>query len=256
MSGPMPDEIRDKLKPKTIELRRQGWTYREIAGSLNIAISTCSLWLRDVPYERRPGYEQERVAAMWKARWEPYHIEAEQRRQEIKLGACRELGGLSEREVVIADALVYWCEGTKDKIYRRTEKVSFINSDPALVVFFLRFLGVVGVPRDHVQVRLHIHETGDVEAATKWWSDLVGTPVERFENPVIKKHNPKTTRKNLLDEYRGCLQITIRKGADLYRRIEGWAYGAMLGGDPAEARLISRSDEVLSKILNDRGRQG
>ncbi|MGC4954029.1 hypothetical protein ACLQ2P_12525 [Actinomadura citrea] len=56
-------------------------------------------------------------------------------------------------------------------------------------------------------------------------------------------------------ESRGRLQITVSKGADLYRRVEGWAYGAMLGGEVAEARLVSRSDEVLSKILGDRGRR-
>ncbi|WP_425427495.1 helix-turn-helix domain-containing protein [Actinomadura meyerae] len=58
----MPDEIRDQLKPKAIDLRRQGWTYREIAGSLNISISTCSLWLRNVPAPRRPGRRGARQA--------------------------------------------------------------------------------------------------------------------------------------------------------------------------------------------------
>ncbi|WP_165969004.1 helix-turn-helix domain-containing protein [Actinomadura sp. KC06] len=118
----MPDEIRDKLKPKAIELRRQGWTYREIAGSLDISISTCSLWLRDVTAPPRPGHEQERVAAMWKSRWEPTHIAREAGRQEVKLAACREAGELSERETLLAGALVYWCEGEKDKSYRRRER--------------------------------------------------------------------------------------------------------------------------------------
>lgn len=54
----MSDETRDKLKPKALELRRQGWTYREIAGSLNISISTCSLWLRHLPQPPRKGYSR------------------------------------------------------------------------------------------------------------------------------------------------------------------------------------------------------
>jgi hypothetical protein len=248
----MPDELRDELKPKAVELRRQGWTYREIAGSLNISISTCSLWLRDAPYEPRPGHEQERVAAMWRSRWEPHHIKVESLRREVKVAACHEWGDLSEREVLLAGALVYWCEGVKDKIYRRTEKVSFINSDPSLVLFFLRFLQVAGVSRERLRIRLHIHETADVPEATAWWSELIAVPAGEFQKPVIKKHNPRTTRKNLLDEYRGCLHITVLRSSDLYRRIEGWAFGAMLGGEAAEARLISRSDEVLAKTLNDR----
>ncbi|TDD77668.1 hypothetical protein [Actinomadura rubrisoli] len=253
MSGPMPDEIRNNLKSKAIDLRTQGWTYREIAGSLNISISTCSLWLRDVPAPPRPGYRQERVAAMWKARWEPYHIATERERHEVKLAACAEMGELDERETLLAGALVYWCEGSKDKIYRRSEKVSFINSDPALIAFFLRFLETAGVSRDRIQFRLHIHETADIAEATKWWSEWTGTPVEDFRKPTVKRHNPKTNRKNLVDEYRGCVQITVRKGADLYRRIEGWAYGALLGGEAARTRLISRSDEAVSRIIAEHG---
>ncbi|MEU8124258.1 hypothetical protein AB0C21_36565 [Spirillospora sp. NPDC049024] len=253
MSGPMPDEIRDKLKPKAIELRRQGWTYREIAGSLNISISACSLWLRHLPEPPRKGYSQERIAAMWRSRWEPLHIAREQQRQETKLKACREIGERDERDILMAGALASWCEGEKDKIYKRRERVSFINSDPALILLFMRFLEVAEVRREHLRIRLHIHETADVEAAADWWSELIGYPAEEFRKPVIKRHNPKSVRKNLVDEYRGCLQISANKSAELYRRIEGWAYGAMLGTEGAEARLISRSDEVLGKVLADRG---
>lgn len=249
MSGPMPDEIRDKLKPKAIELRRQGWTYREIAGSLDISIGTCSLWLRDVPTPPRPGHDQERVAAMWKERWEPIHIAREQERQKTKLAACREIGEMGTRDILVAGALVYWCEGEKDKSYRRTERVSFINSDPALIVLFRRFLRTAGVSREQLRFRLHIHETADLGAATEWWSELVEFPAEEFQKPVIKRHNPKTVRKNLVDGYRGCLQISVTKSADLYRRIEGWAYGAMLGQEAAPARVMTRSDETIREIV-------
>ncbi|MFI0482418.1 helix-turn-helix domain-containing protein [Actinomadura sp. 9N215] len=248
----MPGEVRDKLKPKAIELRRRGWTYREIAGSLDISISTCSLWLRDVPAPPRPGHEQERVAAMWKARWEPLHIAREAERQKVKLTACREAGELSERETLLAGALVYWCEGEKDKIYRRRERVSFINSDPALIVLFHRFLQVAGVSPEQLRIRLHIHETADIAEATEWWSKLIEVPPDEFQKPVIKRHDPKTNRKNLVDGYRGCLHITVTKSAELYQRIEGWAYGAMLGPGAAEARLLARSDQGMKEIVGRR----
>ncbi|MBE1534060.1 hypothetical protein [Actinomadura algeriensis] len=249
----MPDEIRNKLKPKAIELRKQGWTYKEIAGSLDIAISTCSLWLRDVPAPPRPGYSQERVAAAWRERWEPVLSARENERREVKLAACREVDELSDRDVLLLGALVYWCEGGKDKIYRREERVRFINSDPALVVFFCRFLDVAGVEPGQMRYRLHIHETADVTEATKWWADLVDVAAETFMKPVIKRHRAKTNRKNLVDEYHGCLQINVNQGADLYRRIEGWAYGAMLGVEAGVARLIARSDEAITNLARPRG---
>ncbi|SNR49796.1 helix-turn-helix domain-containing protein [Actinomadura mexicana] len=252
MSGPMPDEIRDKLKPKALELRRQGWTYREIAGSLNISISTCSLWLRHLPEPPRKGYSQERVAAMWRSRWEPIHLAREQQRRETKLRACREIGAMDERDILMAGALAYWCEGEKDKIYKRREWVSFINSDPALILLFLRFLEVAGVLRGQLRIRLHIHETADIEAAAGWWSELTGYPADEFRKPAIKRHNPKSVRKNLVDEYRGCLQISATGSAELYRKIEGWAYAAMLGPAAAEERLVARSDETIREIIAKR----
>ncbi|MEV5824483.1 helix-turn-helix domain-containing protein [Spirillospora sp. NPDC052242] len=248
----MSDEIRDRLKPKAIELRKQGWTYREIAGSLGIAIGTCSRWLRDVPAPPRPGHDQERVAAMWKARWEPFHIAREQERQELKLAACREVGELSDRDVLMLGAVIYWCEGSKDKIYRRQEKVRFINSDPALIAFFLRFLQVAGVRGDQIRYRLHIHETADVDEVTRWWAEAVGASAEEFQKPTIKRHRAKTNRKNLVDEYRGCLQVSVNRSADLYRRIEGWAFGALLGEEAARAYLENRSDAALAEIIGAR----
>ncbi|TWD22975.1 hypothetical protein FB570_105378 [Streptomyces sp. T12] len=43
-----------------------------------------------------------------------------------------------------------------------------------------------------------------------------------FLKTTIKKHNPRTNRKNTGVTYKGCLRVDVRNGADLYRRIEGW----------------------------------
>jgi hypothetical protein len=230
----MVQKLPEEVRRLAVSLRREGHTYREIAGSLGVSISTCSLWLRDIPAPPRPGYDQERVAAMWRKRWAPFHEARDRERRETKVAACREIGELSKREILLAGAMVYWCEGGKDKIYRRQERLSFINSDPALIAFFLRFLQTAEVPRGHVRFRLHIHETADVQVATRYWAEMTAAPADAFQKPVIKRHRPKTVRKNLVEDYRGCLCVTVVQSADLYRRIEGWALGAMLGEAAAE----------------------
>lgn len=93
------------------------------------------------------------------------------------------------------------------------------------------------------EYRLHIHETGDVDAATGYWADLLGLSAERFAKPLIKRHSPKTNRKNLRDEYRGCLQISVRKSADLYRQIEGWVMGTIGGAERADVVDAGRGME-------------
>lgn len=145
-----------------------------------------------------------------------------------RAAAAREIGELSDREILIAGAMAYWCEGTKSKPQRRVERVVFINSDPALIGFFLRFLDTADIPRDDLVFRVYIHESADVEAAHRFWLDLTGAQASQFRRPVLKRHNPKTVRKNVGEGYRGCLRIDVRRSRDLYRRIEGWAAAAML----------------------------
>jgi hypothetical protein len=74
-----------------------------------------------------------------------------------------------------------------------------------------------GIPRDDLIFRVHIHETADVAAAHLFWLGLTGAPPAQFRRPVLKRHNPKTVRKN------------VRRSGDLYRRIQGWAEAAMAG---------------------------
>ena len=65
-------------------------------------------------------------------------------------------------------------------------------------------------------------------AAEQYWADLVGTDRAAFNKTTLKKHNPKTVRKNVGESYRGRLVIKVLKSADLYRRIEGAWYGIVL----------------------------
>ena len=59
----------------------------------------------------------------------------------------------TDREILIAGAIAYWCEGCKNKPHRPSEQVAFINSDPQLIRFFLRFLVAAGVTRDRLICR-------------------------------------------------------------------------------------------------------
>jgi hypothetical protein len=54
-----------------------------------------------------------------------------------------------------------------------------------LVLLFLRFADLLGVERSTVQFRVSIHASADVEAATKWWADLVGVPVQELRRATL-----------------------------------------------------------------------
>jgi hypothetical protein len=120
---------------------------------------------------------------------------------------------------------LYWAEGGKDKPYDRRENICFVNSDPGMIEVFLAWLDLLEVERDRLRFTVMIHETADVTAAERSWADLVGAAPGSFNKTTVKKHNPKTVRKNTGENCRGCLVIKVLKGADLYRRIEGSWYG-------------------------------
>jgi hypothetical protein len=155
--------------------------------------------------------------------WEREYASREGFREELRVAVAREIGELTEREILIAGAIAYWCEGTKTKPYRQTgARVTFVNSDPGLIVFFLRFLDAAGIQRTDLIFRVHIHESADVGAAQRFWAEVTGAPADQFRTPTLKRHNPKTVRKNIGEGYHGCLTVNVRRSGDLYRRIEGW----------------------------------
>jgi hypothetical protein len=231
---PPPDWTRrpnakDELRIMARRLRNLGRDYEDIAASLGVSKSSVSLWVRDIP--RPPGLSAEecrkRSAEGSRRYWEAERPAREARLADVAACAAAEVGDMTVREILIAGAIAYWCEGGKNKPHRRTNRVAFINSDPALIGFFLKFLDTAGIAREALVFRVYIHETADVEAAQRFWLDATNAQLSQFRSPTLKRHNPKTVRKNVGVDYHGCLRIDVRRSSDLYRKIEGWASAAM-----------------------------
>lgn len=144
-----------------------------------------------------------------------------------RAAAATEIGELTDREILIAGAIAYWCEGTKTKPHRRNYCVIFTNSDPGLIRLFLRFLDTAGAQRSDLVFSVYIHETADVAAATQFWLKVTGASPEQFLKPILKRHNPKTTRWNVGEDYHGCLRINVHRSSALLRKIEGWSEAIM-----------------------------
>jgi hypothetical protein len=209
-----------QLRQEAIALRFAGKSVRQIKDALGpVGKRTLSAALEGTPpaeWTRRPNAKDDLFN---EARIARYAAETE--------AAAAEIGGLTDREILIAGAVAYWCEGTKNKPYRQENRVTFVNSDPRLIGFFLRFLDVAGVHRDDLILRVYIHENADAGAAQRFWAGVTGVCPDQFRRPTLKHHNPKTVRMNTGDDYHGCLRIDVRRSGALYRRIEGWASGAL-----------------------------
>lgn len=216
---------KDEVRARARELRGRGKDYEEIASRLGVSKSSVSLWVRDLPTPSRLTYEEcrKRSVAGTRRYWEAERPARDAARSAIRDAAAAEIGQLSEREILLIGAIAYWCEGAKSKPYRRAEQVNFINSDAGLIRMFLGFLDVAGIPAGRRRYRLHIHETADVEAATRYWRLIANAPLDLFMPPQVKRDKPRTVRRNTGADYHGCLQILVHGSRDLYLKIEGWS---------------------------------
>ena len=227
---------KDDLRAKARELRLQGLDYAEIVAQLGVSKSSVSLWVRDLPRPPRVAAEEcaRRAAERMRRYWAGERPVRAARRAAASAAAAASMGGLTDREILLAGAVAYWCEGAKNKPHRRADRVTFSNSDPELISFFLLFLDTAGITRSDLAFQLQIHETADVESAERFWLGVTGARAEQFGKTYLKHHNPLTTRKNTGEDYHGCLRVDLKHSCELYRKIEGWSYAVAKAAEMPE----------------------
>ncbi|NED99581.1 terminase gpP N-terminus-related DNA-binding protein [Phytoactinopolyspora halotolerans] len=208
--------ISDDVRGRARALRVGGYSIPEIAEELGIAKSTVWLITKDISWEPTPD-RVERGKRAARMRWDRYNERRAAEREQLIKEMAAEVGDLSDRELMLIGAVMYWAEGQKMKPWNRTETLRFINSDPDVILLHLVWLAHLGVAPDRLTFRVHIHESADVAAAERYWAGVVGVPVDSFGRTTLKKHNPKTVRKNVGDSYKGCLIVGVRRSSRDYR---------------------------------------
>jgi len=218
---------KDDLRERAIALRREGRSYREIREELSVSKSSLSLWLRHVVLteEQRDRLVLLRRQSASKAGRTAQAARLARRAATIASAESQIPAHLSESELFVAGVVAYWSEGSKAKPWRSGEQVNFINSDPALIDLFMRWLALIGVDLEDLTFRIAIHESANLDRATHCWADRVGVPASHFLKPTLKKHRPNTNRRNTGENYVGCLVIRVRRSTELNRQIEGWWRG-------------------------------
>ncbi|HEU0241090.1 MAG TPA: helix-turn-helix domain-containing protein, partial [Micromonosporaceae bacterium] len=99
-------------------LRRDGWSVNDIAVELGVARSTAWRWVRDLPLDpdsERAKAKRAHAKAMTDGRWARHRAERDAQRAATIARTVDEIGALTDREVQLIGAAIYWCEGTKSK---------------------------------------------------------------------------------------------------------------------------------------------
>lgn len=112
------------------------------------------------------------------------------RRADVWETAKAQVPELAESEVFVAGVVAYWAEGAKNKAWRTSVGVKFMNSDPALIRLFLAWLRPMDVADDRLVFRLQIHESAGVTGSVRFWAHVVGRS-EADVRTTLKRHNPE-----------------------------------------------------------------
>lgn len=182
------------LRAQAIKLRIEGYTYGQIKRELNVAKSTLSDWLRNLPLSKESlkrlsknkeissDVRIERFRKTFQDKWFT-------RLNKVLESQKKEILPLTEKELFLAGVFLYWGEGSKQR-----NIVAISNTDPRVIKFALYWMTrVLRVPKEKICVRLHLYSDMNPKRETNFWSTTLGIPRNQFKPP----HTKKTTREGL-----------------------------------------------------------
>ena len=217
-------------KITAIRLRKSGKSYNKIARSLGVPKSTLATWFRDVTLPQALVdrlYSRARSAgtAALVARNKHQTILAQERARSIQQAAASEIGGISERELRLIGAAMYWAEGAKRYPAHGSKRVAFSNADPAAVALMMRFFReICRVLEERFRAQVILAPGVNSKQSVRFWASVTAIPPTQFTkvfNSLSQASKQKRPRRRL--PY-GTLQVRVAD-TQLFHRILGWIKG-------------------------------
>jgi hypothetical protein len=222
--------MQNERKENAIALRKEGKTYHEIRQIIPVAKSTLSDWLGSVGLSKP---QKQKITQLRKdAGLRGAQARKDKRLKEVKdlnSKGIEEIGRLSRRELWLIGTVLHWAEGSKQKETNPSTGVIFTNSDPKMLLVFLKWLRHLGVPENKMVFEMYVHDNRKSEISTfkKWWESELSLQSGRISRVYLKKEKVRTNRKNITDLYHGLIRIKVRGSTSLNRQINGWIEGVV-----------------------------
>ncbi len=206
-------ELKWQLKEKARELRKLGWTYKEITKKVPVHKTTLSVWCKDIELtSEQIIFHGGRYANGLKGA-KANQIKREKEIGDISTQARLEIYPLSEYDFKIAGAMLYWAEGDK------THGLGISNSDPRLIEFIMKwFREICGVTEEKIKATLYLHTGLDEGETKKYWSFLTGISLNRFGKTIFKEEGTASKKDK---KYKGTIKINVFD-ENLKHRILSW----------------------------------
>lgn len=218
-----------------LKLRLSGYSYNEIKNTLGVPKSTLSGWFSNVELSdnarnrlKNRVYSKS-VAALIKRNKNQTHI-AIQRMRSIRAQSRGEISHVSLKELKLIGTALYWAEGYKKaKIVNGREvtnhPVSFVNSDPALITLFLRFLReVCCVEENRISASIRIYEHMNDKELLRFWQNITKLPQEKFQKTYYGVSKSSQHKRPFNRLQYGTLNLRVND-TNLFHKIMGWIEG-------------------------------
>lgn len=213
-----------KIESKLLaqQMRRQGFSYKEILTKIKVSKDTISRWCKDIElsekqksrllHSKELGQRKGSLIAAENKR----NLRKERTKVIFKLSK-KAVGKLTERDRFIMGIALYAAEGTKTD-----RQGAFTNSDPRQILFMVNwFREFCKVPQERLHGALWLHEGLSEETAQQYWSRVTGIPIKNFYKTYRSKDKKDShkIRKNV-HQY-GVFAIRFTH-AEIHRHIIGW----------------------------------
>jgi len=206
-------------RKKARRLRREkGASVKELAGLLGVSKSTVSLWVRDIELTEA---QREALRRRMGGRIDGSRVNAlralARRRVEQEMGRAEARRG---ELLHAAGCMLYWAEGSRNR-----NTIEFVNSDPAMVSFFLRFLRrCFAVPDSKVRVTCnlfadHVERQYQIE---QFWLDTLGVARGCLRKSTVNRYSKYSKKKRRNKLPYGTCRLTVCD-----TRIAQHVYGAI-----------------------------
>jgi len=213
------------LKSMAINLRKHGRSVGEVMKAVGVSKSTASSWCREVELTagQKMNLREKAISAGHKGRLLGSSMNHQKKLDMIAKNfaeARATIGKISNRDLLIAGAALYWGEGSKSE---RTGGFVFVNSDPMMVLFMKSFLeDVFRVSADRFLCTVQINEAHRVriKKVLNFWAKLLQLPTEQFTKPYFVKVRANKVYANF-ENYYGVFRLKVRKSREMKQKMLG-----------------------------------
>ena len=172
-----------ELRERAIQMRMQEMSYSQIKAELGVSKSTLGIWLHEYLLSRERinelrGWSERRIEKYRATRAAAKRMRLDQ----VYAQVTQDIGELSDRELFVAGLFLYWGEGTKTG-YTTT---SISNTDPAVLICFIKWITLLGAPKERLKVYVHLYSDMEMEEELNYWSQALDLPRSAFRKPYIK----------------------------------------------------------------------